>query len=237
METRLNATYLEELTQNGAVYLHNVTADSEWLKDLSILGKIMPTGNQSIRIIKPSTSSTKRSFSLSFDELNPHTEAPYLTKPPRYLVLHGVKESECGGGLTTYCDIRPLLDNLPDEIRDNLTTKEYAFLCMDRQGNTIPGGIQAPILTHRKSLSPILRFSENLIRYGQYCIDDYSQPTADISSILLTETIAKLYRLHSTAIQLAHNDLLILDNYRMLHARSAFKDHQRFLEAVWIEEE
>ena len=234
LENLLNHTHLKELEHNGVLYFKGITPCSDWLDNLNALGSIISKDDSAIRVIKPDATSTKHSFSLSLDALNPHTEAPYLTRPPRYLVLHGVQPAACGGGLTSYCDGYALFNRLPDWQRESISTLKYEFPVMDNQGNTVKGGIKAPIMEPRAELPPLLRFSENLLRFGQYCTDDNSVLVSDVDSLALADWVSINYRQCLTLVPLAQGDILILDNYRMLHARTSFQDQQRFLEAVWI---
>jgi alpha-ketoglutarate-dependent taurine dioxygenase len=233
--TLINQSHLDELKQKGVLYLPHAAINADWLDNLALLGAIMQRGISGVQQIKPIENSDKRSFSLSFDALNPHTEGPYLNHPPRYLVLHGIHPASCGGGLTSFCDGYALFKHLPIHLQD-LAAKDYAFPVMDREGNTVADGIKAPILENRHGLSPILRYSENLLRYGRYCLDGHKQLTGDLLATELADRVATYYRQTATTLRIAQGDILILDNHRILHARTAFQDKERLLEAVWLKE-
>lgn len=229
----INQSHLNELKQKGVLFLPCAAIGCDWLNDLSQLGTFMQRGMNGVQQIKPIEHSAKRSFSLSFDALNPHTEGPYLKRPPRYLVLHGIHPAGCGGGLTSYCDGYALLKQLPMHLQD-FAAKDHAFPVMDREGNTVADEIKAPILESRHGHSPVLRFSENLLRYGRYCLDEQKQLTGNLLATELADRVAAYYRQAATTLRIAQGDILILNNHRMLHARTAFQDKERLLEAVWL---
>lgn len=133
----INQSHLNELEQKGVLYFPHAAFNADWLDDLSLLGTIMKRGMNGVQQIKPIEHSAKRSFSLSFDALNPHTEGPYLNHPPRYLVLHGIHPAGCGGGLTGFCDGYALFKQLPMHLQD-FAAKDHAFPVMNREEIPLP---------------------------------------------------------------------------------------------------
>ena len=85
---------------------------------------------------------------------------------------------------------------------------------------------------------PLLRFSYNLLRHGLY-----DPETAQISDAgpaqTARETLADMllvaFQHCREAIDIPAGALLVVDNRRMVHGRTAYSDHRRELIRYWVQ--
>lgn len=157
--------------------------------------------------------------------LLPHTEGyevPGL--PPRLLGLWCVVPPRGSGGETTLLDTRPVLEGLPPEDRACLEKRELRWRAgagLRRLG--IGEETDAPMLQRVGGVT-VLRFSLNNV-----VIPDDTAPAVALQKLLKKE----FDRAH-VAVRYRERDLLLWDNWRVLHSRTGFSDTARHLRRVQI---
>jgi L-asparagine oxygenase len=145
-----------------------------------------------------------------------HTEAAYLRKPPRFLLLYCI-EPGCGGRTTVLLDGAAISSRLP-EVR--------------RPGTWVVKAGRRPFLC-----DVLWRRAQNQvgIRYDRECLFPCG-PAA-----LAEEQLIRSFVEASTpvTIEWARGQLLVIDNHRVLHGRGGSKhdDKDRWLKRVLVGEE
>jgi alpha-ketoglutarate-dependent taurine dioxygenase len=156
--------------------------------------------------------------------LYPHSEGyDFDGIPPRYLALWCVKPNTGAGGETTLADGYAWIDTLADADRQYLRSTIYEWETTDAMRH-----LGLDLLTEHPVIDDhpdgvILRYSFNNLVRGD---DERIGP-------LLDSTKAFFERNH-VAIQYKRHDMLVFDNWRMLHARNAFTDLGRHLRRIQI---
>jgi alpha-ketoglutarate-dependent taurine dioxygenase len=154
--------------------------------------------------------------------LTPHTEGyDFKVTPPRYIALWCVEPADDPGGETTLADTTPWVDAL--------TAEEHAELESTSHEWTTTEGIRRlgldlktthPILESYDDLT-IVRFScNNIVR------------SDDDPVVRLQQVWQENFHREHIAINYQRNDMLVWDNWRLLHARNAFTDRTRHLRRI-----
>jgi TfdA family taurine catabolism dioxygenase TauD len=181
--------------------------------------------------VKSTAAASNLSSSKSANALNPHTEASYHPTPPRFLALYCVCAAACGGGHTLLADGYEMLRSLGSRERETAMHEPIWF------------GDPTHLLSYSGPVfepgpPPTLRFSYNLLRHQLY-----DPETAQIFSAgqpqtarerLADKLLAGFQRCHE-ATDIPMRGLLIIDNRRIVHGRTAYSDHQRELIRYWIQ--
>ena len=220
------------LKHNGYLYLSNSSPDFNWKSYTQHLTKTQLMPQDSGELIYPVKSVfgfEQQSDSKSQNELRAHTEASYLSLPPKYLALRCVQPAQCGGGFTTLADGEEFLRTLTEQEQKLLLKSRYKFANKDRT---------------RKITAPILEFYQNKLMFRfSFNILAHDNPSPDISKNAtisdpflkdICNRFVKFFEAHQIAVRMEKNSLLIWDNYRMLHARTKYSDSSRHLERIWL---
>jgi len=215
MNTRTNPR--AELQRNGFVVLHRFDA-KELLNIASEFGQIDLDSRDQIPVkdIRPQPRTEARANTLSSrygtESFPFHTETAYLPSPSRMLLLFCV-DPGAGTRPTLLLDSKPLLD---------------ARSGAERFGTwTIRSG-RLPSLCHAFS-----RFGPNIkVRYDPECM----RPSGSLARIEEVEIHSLIKRCQPVVLNWKAQDLLILDNERMLHGRGESKtvDQDRWLKRVLV---
>lgn len=176
-------------------------------------------------------------YSHSTNAITPHTEAPGLDPPPRYLALHCHRQARCGGGHTVLADGLAFLDELPVELRAEAGRRPIPF---DRAAGELPDGraaIAAPIVSNSAGRPRILRFSYNVMRDG--ALEGPARDHDDLHGLdpfrrELCRRATDFCATRGASVLIPDGGLLVFDNWRMLHARRAYGDRDRHLTRYWV---
>lgn len=198
---------------------------------LADLGSLMPQDHGQLRYdVRPTRECGGLSSSKSANPLNPHTEASYYPHPPRLIALWCFHAARCGGGQTLVADGFRMLSRLSINERETVMREQIAFADTSR-----PISCHAPIFT--VSPTPLLRYSFNLLRFNSYDPETTritnAVPARNQRERLADRLLALFDKVHD-AIDIPDGGLLILDNRRMIHGRTAFADHDRHLIRYWL---
>ena len=209
---------------NGYVYLCNVPRRFDHVAFCKELGDFVPqyTGVL-IGDLVPEPGMDDVYHSGNTKALLPHTEGyDFARLPPRYVALWCVTPSQGPGGETTLADGYAWVDSLDGTARRQLSrvfdwkTTEGA----ERMGLRL--ATRHPLVEEHEQ-GRILRFSyNNLVRDA----DDPVGPVLESGMAFFADT--------HVGIGYEAGALLVWDNWRMLHARTAFTDRRRHLRRVQI---
>lgn len=218
-------TFDRNLVDHGYVYLYNVPDNFDHLALLKELGDFMPQyDGKVIWDLTPEPNMDDVYHSRNTRALVPHTEAyeyPFL--PPRYLALWCVKPAAGPGGETTLADGRTFLSgfNLADQ--ELMRSRQYHWVSSEGLARkNIRVESHHPILEQHDQ-DTVMRYSYNNVeRVEDGFIRRY------------LEAGLEFFDREHLAIRIERNGLLVWDNWRMLHSRTAFKDRGRHLKRVLI---
>lgn len=178
-------------------------------------------------------------YSQSRNGITPHTEAPAMPAPPRYLALHCHRQARCGGGQTLLADGYRLVRSLPEDLRREVRARPVRF---DLADGATAGGRKAraaPIFTPGvDGAPPIVRYSYNVLRDNSLNapvrerLDDLEG--LDPFNAELCRRGLDLMRAEGVGALPGDGDLLVFDNWRMLHARDSYEDPARHLTRYWV---
>jgi len=222
---RLFATFQEMLDEHGYVLLTNVQDDFDPVMFCRELGPFIPNYNGAVvGDVKPQEGMDDVYHAGNTRPLTPHTEGyDFEILPPRFIALWCVHPAEGPGGETTLADTRPWVEELDELDRKHLSTSVYDWKTTDgvkRLGLDLH--TRHPILEELGERT-IVRFScNNLIRSD----DD---PAAELQLHW-----QQRYAESHIAINYRRKDMLVWDNWRLLHARNAFQDRSRHLRRIQV---
>lgn len=216
------------LLENGYAYMDEVPDGFDHVEFLKNFGSLMPQyDGELIWSIKAQERFDNLYHSLNTKALMPHSECyEYPGIPPKYLALWCLVPSADSGGQTTLADMYSFLAELTDEDRATLGEREYSFSSSAGVQDMQLGRVaQHPILENRDGLPQIMRFSYNCVEHGD-----------DAFLLSIRERVLEFFERTQVSIDMEPNSVLIWNNHRILHSRTAFTDRRRHLRRVWLSE-
>jgi alpha-ketoglutarate-dependent taurine dioxygenase len=231
------------LAERGWVVVPDVPDPRDAERLLQTLGVLLEQYNGAVRHqVRARPGFEALQYSQSRNGITPHTEAPGMRRPPRYLALHCHRQARCGGGQTLLADGYAFAASLPEPLaaqaRERLIRFDLATGARD--GGRVPHA--APLLAegepHADGRTPIVRFSYNVLRDNSLNapvhedLNDVDE--LDPFNAELCRRCLDFVRTRGCAALPADGSLLIFDNWRMLHARDAYSDPDRHLTRYWV---
>lgn len=228
-----------ELAEHGYTVLDGIRTDEEAAAALYAFGELVPQYDGALRYqVKAAPGFEERRYSKSVNTILVHTEAPGWNPPPNYLALHCRVQATCGSGHTELADMRRFVDSLSDESRAALYEREIEWLGHNT-GGVGTEGVRRPVVERTADGREVLRFSYNLLTTGQY------DPPVDVSvdaselplggfGVHLAEQAEEFFRQEKVSVLIPEDSVLVWDNQRMVHARSAYRDAKRHLTRYWV---
>lgn len=135
-----------------------------------------------------------------------HTDLAYVVNPPRYLFTLCVQPDPQGGGVTLLSDCSHAWQDLPPEHKRQLEKPQFKF----RNPPNTPPGATEPLPIY------LAAEGESIFRYRR---DSMSFPSqADAAIAYFSQAVENV----AFSFPLRRGDLLIVDNHRILHGRTAF---------------
>lgn len=231
-----------QLALQGWTVIKNVPEDDRVKAVLKELGELLPqyTGDLTYEV-KALPGFEKYQYSQSANTIQPHTEAPVYTPPPKYLALHCRRQATCGSGHTLLADGFRFIQGLPAELRALATQKlvNFSGFRTPENGADKAPSSSSPILSLGPDGAPILRFSYNVFRYdnlhptlGMVSRQEFHATDSFFRS--MCEQASSFFAAENVAVLIPDGGILIFDNQRMLHARSAYRDPARHLTRYWV---
>jgi gamma-butyrobetaine dioxygenase len=221
IEEPLERFALRTLDRAGALILRGFGLDTEAL--IEALGRVglsvIATHFGRIEDLRTDNTTNQNTDQLGYTDsaIQLHTDQPFLVRPPRYQLLHCQRPAEQGG------------DNF---VVDALAAARY-LADLDRSAFELLRTV--PVTFHRQQkafervlTSPILDFDAPggfRIRYSYFTLAPHRRPFAEMEAWYRAyNRFARLVRdeRHQYRFRLEAGDFLVYDNWRMLHARTAF---------------
>ena len=143
-----------------------------------------------------------------------HTDVSYVPDPPRFMLLHCVHPDPEGGGVSILADCNKALSLLPDSDYDMIGQQVFSFLYPPN----CPEGQSKPYAISGKKLWRYTHSSMCFPEEATSAVERFNQGLSDVSIRLLLE----------------RGDLLILDNHRVVHGRTAYKQGHHELQGRHI---
>lgn len=143
---------------------------------------------------------------FSNDAFPLHTDLSYVVNPPRFLLMLCLAPDASGGGLITVSDCQHAWRRLSSSNRRPLTMPQFRF----RNPPNTPTGDAGAL--------PI-SYSAHGWHVWRYRRDSMSVPEDTLSAI---DDFAFILEQTTTTFGLSAGELLIVDNHRMTHGRTAF---------------
>jgi alpha-ketoglutarate-dependent taurine dioxygenase len=218
-------TFGQLMDEHGYVLLCNVPDEFDQVAFCRRLGAFVPNYTGAVvGDVRPEPGMDDVYHSGNTRPLTPHSEGyDFMTLPPRYIALWCVAPADGPGGETTLADTTGWVGALSEAERSALENTNYEWKTtegVNRLGLDLH--TKHPIL-ERHPAGVIVRFScNNLIR------DD-----DDLAAGIQQRWHGNFDAEH-VAIDYRRNDMLVWDNWRLLHARNAFTDRGRHLRRIQI---
>lgn len=218
-------TFGELIDEYGYVNIKNVSESFDHVAFCARLGRSVPNYvGALVGDIRPEPGMEEIYHVGNMRGMLPHTEGyDFQVHPPRYIALWCVVPCRGGGGETTLADAYEFLSTLPDEQINLLRDTVYEW-------GTTEGARRLGVDLHTKypviedvGDRRIVRFSCNSI------VRDEADPLADIQA-----RVQAFFDARAVVVDYAANDMLVWDNWRMLHSRTPFSDKSRHLRRIQI---
>ena len=168
--TRVDATvetgdWRSVLDERGWVSIGGVFESAAAEAALAELGELLEQYNGALRHeVRARPGFDSLQYSQSQNAITPHTEAPGMRIPPRYLALHCHRQARCGGGQTLLADGYAFVESLEDDLGRAARERPIRF---DLAEGATSGGREAfpsPMFTDANGGPPIVRYSYNVLR-------------------------------------------------------------------------
>ena len=231
-ETKEMYNLLQDFYKFGFVIFKKVpTEDNFILKFANSIGTVRPTNFGESFSVK----SVPKPNDLAYTSLPlaPHTDNPYRNPVPCIQLLHCIT-NEVSGGFSTLVDGYTVTEDLKNEFKeyyDILTKVKVKFKFIDKDV-ILEGWSELIKLDENKEFkqvkfSPRLDFVPILEKKE---LDLYYKARNKISEMYNSDN----YRIE---FKLMPGDLLMMDNYRLLHGRTEFDTNEgsRFLQGAYID--
>ena len=136
-----------------------------------------------------------------------HTDLSYVTDPPKYLLMHCVQHDADGGGVTLLADCRIAFGAVSNESRSILSQTIFKF---DYPPSLPPGGGLTQAIHETTEARQIWRYRPDRLQYPAW-----AQPAVgEFDQALRSAAASHL---------LVAGDLMVVDNHRTAHGRTAFR--------------
>mgnify|MGYP006411406917 FL=1 len=216
----------------GFVIIKNIPTDNNFIvKFANSIGSVRRTnfGEYFDVISKPDPND----LAYTSLELSPHTDNPYRNPVPCIQILHCI-ESEVTGGLSTLVDGFTVTEDLKKENPEFykiLSEVKVRFKFIDKEV-VLEDWSELIKLNDDKTFKQV-RFSPRLDyvpMLEKEELDLYYKARKKLSEMYNSEK----YRIE---FKLAPKDLMMMDNYRLLHGRTSYevKEGNRFLQGCYID--
>lgn len=234
--------WLVELANQGSVIVTDVAPAAVAERLLGELGGLLEQYRGTIRHeVRARPGFDALQYSQSRNGITPHTEAPGLPTPPRYLALHCHRQARCGGGQTLLADGYGMIDSLGRELAGEVRRRPIRFDQVTGSGTSDSEAVAAPIFTTATAQTPaILRYSYNVLRDNSLDAPIHDDALA-LDGIEIDPFNAEMCRrgvayMRDQGFGALPGDgsLLIFDNWRMIHARDSYEDPERHLTRYWV---
>jgi hypothetical protein len=237
--TAAGAVLIRGLGFEGAAAMHN-----ESLRDALVLALTSAIGEPTDhcadrrvlwpvkkRAVAPGKIAT---FSEDLGEAPLHTDSAFARRPERYNALYVVRQARCGGG-------KSVTVNGPRFLRDFAASPQgrdcIRFMRETDYAFRVPDAFftgERFILGRILSDDPVIRFRHDCIEMGFELSPDHATERHRFFYTLFRQAVEA--HASRTEFAMEDGDLIILDNTRLLHARTDYQDPARHLIRVRMHE-
>ena len=236
-----SAGLMAEVSQHGYVLIDHVAEVHDAEEILQRLGEIVPQydGRKSHEI-RATPGYEGMIHSKTMSDIYVHTEAPGWDPVPRYLALYSHAQARCGGGHTTLCDGLRLLEDLSEDEKRLVYKTKIDFPGPYGQARKPAWTIRESIASQTSDGDLILRFSYTHLTFGDYTPPAGKQVASEAlplgkAGVALASHATRFFEENHLPILIPDKGLLIWDNWRMLHGRSAYTDKRRHLTRYFVQ--
>lgn len=233
--------HVHELEEQGYTLLYGIRTDHGAAYTLGRFGGLVPQYDGALRYqVKATPGFEGHRYSKSANTIAVHTEAPGWDPPPRYLALHCRVQAGCGSGHTELADAGAFVATLDDAARAALYSEPIDWVGRNMSGGG-GMGVRRPVVERMAGGREVVRFSYNLLTSGLYDppldaeVAPENLPLGGLG-LELAQRAEAFFREQKVSVLIPEDSILVWDNQRMLHARSAYADTRRHLTRYWIAE-
>jgi gamma-butyrobetaine dioxygenase/trimethyllysine dioxygenase len=218
---RLPEICLERIAERGAVVIRNAGPDTEALIDefANSCLRVVETHFGRIEDLRTDNTTNKNTDQLGYTDapVDLHTDQPFIEEPPHYQMLHCMREADSGGE-SYLADARQATEYLAATERHTfelLTTVPVSFHRVQKQFESL-------------KLAPVIELRDGKffrVRSSYFTMAPHRVPFGEMGAWYRAyNRFARLVgsRRHQYRFALHAGDFLMYDNFRMLHARTAF---------------
>lgn len=230
--------YQQLLKENHFIYLETEDPNFEWIKFAKLVTdrELMLQYGKEIFHVRWEPELLEFSDARGKKPVLPHTEASDYPKPPEYMALWCQQPADCGGGMTTLASVEGFLKTLTADQKKQLMETEHYFGATRGVHASRTKGAMHPILAFSADNKPILRFSYNYIKHGDYSPDPDNLKPFDPGAFLseISDRFLEYYERNQMTIRMKKYSCLLWDNQCMIHSRSTYTDPNRVLERIFL---
>ncbi|EPQ61014.1 Clavaminate synthase-like protein, partial [Gloeophyllum trabeum ATCC 11539] len=210
-----SALLLEIVEALGKADTHSATEGALW--DI----KNKPEG-----VISKGTGQKAVAISHTLDEFSWHIDGSFEEKPTRFFGFHIIHPDKQGGGVFRLLPVADIVAALPPDVTEILATKEFNI--------KVPPEFFKGVHTLRKPLLERPANGPALIRYrkGVTTADENDKEAVRAIRVLESLLGKEDTGFAVPAEHFKEDTLLLLDNRRFLHSRTAIRDPNRWLRRV-----
>jgi alpha-ketoglutarate-dependent taurine dioxygenase len=203
---------------------------TELCSNVGILVPHNPGQRDFVWEIKPQNSkSSLKTFSEHNQYAPLHTDSQYRNHPERFIALMTINQARCGGGYTNLLDFQKAFHH----INHTVSGREIInFMANQYFPIAIPSIFQPK--NEKKYISAKLIAKMPFIRYRYDTLQAGLSLIKDSKFEVFQKNLEKFDRLieespHRVSFLSSTNEIVFIDNYRLLHGRSSFLDLNRLL--------
>jgi alpha-ketoglutarate-dependent taurine dioxygenase len=192
--------------------------------------KVIGTHFGRIEDLRTDNTTNENTYQLGYTDaaVDLHTDQPFLEKPPRMQLLQCIRAADSGGDnyLVDARAAAALLRNEDEEAYDLLARTRVRF---HRKQKGFEKILDAPIVSGEGDAFQV--------RWSYFTLAPYRLPFAQMEAWYRAhDRFARLVRdpLNQLRFALSPGDFVLYDNFRMLHARTAFRG-ARWLRGVYFD--
>ncbi len=229
---------LRELKEKGYYVLENFGTDAELLDHLADHLNLKPRGStfwEKYYLLRYEVGSDVLSNARTWREICLHTDGSFEVNPPRYFILQCLLPDEEPHGSNILVDGISLLSRLPSWVKVILSTERFLFCRKERAKKS---AVISPII-----LKDPIKDGQIWIRYRNdhnFSLRPVNDKSVEKSEIFKALAVFEeiLYKvIDKKEIYLKKGDVVIIDNYRMLHGRRKLSQRkERVLRRLWLDE-
>jgi alpha-ketoglutarate-dependent taurine dioxygenase len=215
--TELRQVIIDDVTRHGATVLYGIdpSMPSAILDVARLIGSIdlnieldlSGPPIMEIRFNAVKAQKVRRQEYFTSDEFSLHTDLSYVINPPRYLLMHCVQPDPDGGGASLLADCRAAFGVISNEGRSVLSREIFKF------GYPLSyplGGSRTQPIHETSGTREIWRYRLDRLQYPAWAKSAINEFDEALRSTVVSHLLDA-------------GDLLVIDNHRTAHGRTAFR--------------